>query len=277
MSAAALLATLVVAQAPTTFERSAIDPFLPEALRDVVARADAAERDPKRGPGNALGIYDEAKRGFANDDRLLLALRLREAGVVLRKHFLESTQFPLVLRYEQVVSTYARLDITDPGLKAWLDRALDNHPEGRARIAKTKRTIPIAVLTRGTQLDKAAIQRRFVEAFAPLGLTVKIVSPKAARFVIKVGAENPRQPVPGKRAVRVLLGVEGILKGETTWTHTLFRTEAAPATEAALDAALEWLVRIGGRDILFRWLAETAFPSLLADKKRRGGHEGHRH
>ena len=277
MSPAALLAALVVTQAPAPFERSAIDPFLPDALRQVVADADAAERDPKRGPGNALALYDEAKRAHGGDDALLLALRLREAGVVLRKHFLESTQFPLVLRYEQVVSTFARLDITDPGLRPWLDRALDNHPKAQLRIRATKRTIPIAVLVRGTQLDKKRIHARLKAIFEGLGFQAKIVPPKKARFVLKIGAENPRRPIPGKRAVRVILGLEGISKGETTWNHTIFRTEAATETDAAIDAALEWVIRVGSRDLFFRWLGETAFPSLVAEEKGSGGHAGHRH
>lgn len=278
MSPAALLTALVVAQAPAPFERSAIDPLLPDVLREVVERADEAERDPKRGPGNALALYDEAKRGFADDDRLLLALRLREAGVVVRQQFMKNERFPLVLRYEQVVSTFSRLDFTEPGLTAWLERALDNHPQGRERLAKSKRVVPITILTRGTQLDKKAIAARFVEVFAKVGVKVKIVPPKKARFVVKLGAENPKRQVPGRRAVRVLLGVEGILDGETTWNHTLFRTEAATETEAALEAAIDWLVRIGGRDIFFRWLGETAFPSLIASDKKQGGHHhGHKH
>lgn len=276
MSPSVLLAGLLVAQAPAPFERSPIDPILPEALRATVERADAAERDPKRGPSNALAVYEEAKRAHAGDDRLLLALRLREAGVVLRRHFLESKQFPLVLRYEQAVSTFARLDLAEPGLKAWLDTALDNHPEGKARLEATGRKIPMALLVRGSQLDKEAIAKRLVDVFAGVGLKVVIVPPKEARFVLKLGAENPRRPIPGKRAVRVLLGIEGILDGETTWTHTMYRTEAATETEAAMSAALDWLLRIGGRDLFFRWLGETAFPSVIATQGK-GGHDGHGH
>lgn len=276
-----LLPALVLAQAPAPFERSDVDPFLPDTLRPVVELAIQAELDPKRGPGNAMAVLSEAMREHGDDDGALLTLRLRQAGVVLRKRFMEDRNFPEALRYEQAISTFTRLDLREPGLEQWLKAALQHHPEGNKRVEAVKRTIPISVLARGQGVDRKQIAQQLVAAIAELGFKAKVVPPKNARFVLKVATENPKTPVPGRHAVRVILGIEEIINGKVGWTHTIFRTEAAAEAQTAIDAGVQWLLRVGGRDMFFYWLGKTAFPSLVArpDHQRESGpgHAGHGH
>lgn len=275
MSLALGLVLAVAAQTPPRpYQRAAIDPMLPEALRPAVELAAAAELDPKRGPGNAVEVLRKAQAEFGADERLVLALRLREAGVVLRQRYLGEARFELPLRYEQVISTFSRLDLMEPGFRAWFDRSLENHPEARAAIAATRRTIPVAFLVRGAGLDRKKAAEAFRRAFAAVGVDLKVVPAKKARFVLKLATENPKRPVPGQRAVRVRLGIEGIEDGKIAWEHALFRTEAAAETETAIGAGLNWLSRIGGRDMFVHWLADVAFPTL---RPREGDGHGHGH
>ncbi len=275
-----LLPALVIAQAPAPFERSAVDPLLPDALRPIVEQAIDAELDPKRGPGNAISVFTEAMRAHAANDKYMLALRLRMAGVVLRKRFVEDRKFPESLRYEQVISTFSRLDLREPGLREWLDAAIAHHPPGKKRLDEAKRTLPVAILVRGTGLDRKLIGKSLIKAFKDLGLKIRIVPPKRARFVLKFATENPKTPVPGRHAVRVILGIEAIAGGKVVWNHTLFRTQADTEAQAAIDTGVDGLMRIGGRDMLFLWLGKVAFPSLVARPKNQGApgsHEGHGH
>ncbi len=276
-----VLAALCVSQAPAPFERSPVDPFLPDNLRPVVEQAVEAERDPKRGAGNAMSVLSEAMRTHGVDEKAIMTLRLRLAGIVLRKRFMDDTKFPEPMRYEQVMSTFSRLDLKEPGLKEWLQEALDHHPEGKKRMKAVKSTLPVSILVRGTGVDRKKVAGILREAFSDLGLKLKVVPPKKARFVLKIATENPRDPVPGRHAVRVLFGLEEIINGKVGWTHTMFRTEAASDAQTAIDAGLQWVLRVGGRDMFFYWIGKTSFPSLVArpknSKQGPGSHAGHGH
>ena len=122
MSAAALLALAVVAQPGG--ER--IDPALPDAVRPAVQSAIDAELDPKRGPSNAQAVLDAAMAKHQASNDLVLALRLRHAAIELRRILVRDDALPEPIRYEKAYTTFARLDLTDPGAKAWLERTLDD-------------------------------------------------------------------------------------------------------------------------------------------------------
>lgn len=280
-----ILASLILAQNPLRYDTPAIDPFLPEEIRPALVAAMAAEHDPKRGPGNAIELLKAEKLKFgagteagAQGDRRAVALDLRIAALILRARYSKSTEFPPALRRQQAIGTYSRLDLTDPGLVEWIQLGLAELPEARTRWSKkTAPTIKASFLVRG-DLDKKALQARFAALLQPLGVRMVVVPLAEADYVITVGAQDAPPPSPDQRAVRVNLSVERMVHGKVIWRQALYRTEAADEAPPALDAALTWLARIGGRDMFFRWLGEFSFPLLLGPPPgQEKGHEGHNH
>lgn len=278
LSAAGYLALVTLLPAQGGFVRPGapkIDPALPEPLMAVVKRATEAELDPQRGPQNALEILKAAKEEYPNSPGLLQALDLRIAGVIVRKGFLAKDDQPAPIRYEQAFSTYANLDLMDPGLKSWLNEVLKHHPYATKRLkTPEQRQLRVAVLVRG-ELDRQAIFKRFQATIAKTGFELVSVKAKEAHLIIKVAAIDDPQASQGKRAIKVILGLESIRGREVIWRHALYRTMAAPDVATALDGGLAWLARIGGRDLLFRWLGEQAFHSYLEKPTHEHNHPSH--
>jgi hypothetical protein len=177
---------------------------------------------------------------------------------------MSSTEFPEKERVVQALSTYSRLDLFEPGLATWLDRALDENPDAKKALGKRGTwTLRAALLVRGSGLDKELVKATFASAFKKAGVRLETVNPKEAPMVITVGAEDA--PREGDRAaVKVTIGLQSIDHGKIVWEQSLFRTEAADRFDIALKSALSWVARIGGRDLFFRWLGENAF-ALLKD------------
>lgn len=262
---------------PIPQEAPLIDPALPDEIRPTIEAAIEAELDDKRGPDNAMKVLEAGLQKYGKSAHHIMAIRLRTAGVFLRRRFLSDAKFPMPIRYEQALSTFSRLDLTEPGLTDWFQKTLKHHPEGKEKFGtKKSRRLPIAVLLRGSGLDPKLVNAAFVDGFKNTGFDLAIVPAKKARMLVILKTETPRQTEPGRRAVRLVMGIESIVDGETTWRHSLFRTEAADSFEAAVTSGLKWLVRIGGRDLLFRWLGETAFDTLLPNPEP-ADHEGHGH
>lgn len=260
MSAAALLALAVVAQPGG--ER--IDPALPDAVRPAVQSAIDAELDPKRGPSNAQAVLDAAMAKHQASNDLVLALRLRHAAIELRRILVRDDALPEPIRYEKAYTTFARLDLTDPGAKAWLERTLEHHPYAKKKLGKkAQRALKVALLWRGPDLDKKNVEKIFADAVEKAGFALEFVPLKKAEMILKVGAESTRSNDPSRRAARVSLGLESVRDGKIIWRHSLFRTESAKDLRVAIEGALDWLARIGGRDLLFRWLGERAFHTIL--------------
>lgn len=257
-----LCSALLLAQPKPT--RQTLDPFLPEPLRATVTEAAEAERDPRRGPGNAMTILKQAKERLS-DPNQRLALDLRLAGVALRNRFLRDPKFPEPVRWEQVLSTFARLDLTEPLLKAWLDDAVAHHPTAQQNLKKKgARTLQAGLLLRGDTLDKTTAQKALSEPIERLGFKLEWVPVKEAAWVVTLGAEDAKADDPNLRAVRVLMGIEAQHQGKLAWSHSLFRTEQAKDPNVARDSALNWIARVGGRDLFFHWLSERGF-GLLED------------
>lgn len=288
MSSAAAILALALSAQPGGMPQ--IDHALHPNVRAIVEKAIEAELDPKRGGSTAAQMLQSEidKRKSKMDEQL--SLRLRFAGVELRRRFLMGKDFPEPVRYEQCLSTFARLDLTDPGLKEWLERSLKHHPYAKQRLGKKKqRTIKAALLVRGADLDPKDIKKRFQKALRDVGFDIAFVPAKKATMILKMGAESAKSPDGSQRAVRVVLGLESVKDGRAVWQHELFRTVAAKDLKVAIDDALSWLVKIGGRDMFFRWLGERAFKLFLArgdglsvatgrDLVRgSGGHDGHDH
>jgi len=258
-----LLALQLIGQDPLP-TRQTIDPYLPASLFPTVTAAAQAELDARRGSGNAIATLkaERAKRQLPDE---LMALDLRVAGVVLRQRFLTDKKFPEPLRWEQAISTFSRLDLAEPELKTWLDRAIANHPFAKKELAKkNKRVLKAALLLRGEGFDKKKAEAAFRKPIAALGFDLQFVPAKEASLILKLAAEDAVSEVPDQRAVRVLLGLESLQDGKVVWHQSLFRTTKAKESSVALEAALEWMTRVGGRDLFFRWLGEHAFPSLVA-------------
>lgn len=252
---APLLAFLAVGQQPK------IDPTLPKELRPIVEQAIEAELDPKRGTGNAVEVLRQERKKW-KDQRHQLSLDLRNAAIVLRRRFITIGEYPVPIRYEQALSTFSRLELTEPGIGEWIERALEHHDYAKKRIGRKKqRVIEASVLTRGG-LDRGRIQKVFQETVAKTGFLLKMVPAKKATMIIKVSAEDA-PPQKNLRMVRVQLGLESIRDGKVVWRHGLWRTEGGKDAGEAIQKALEWLAKVGGRDMFFRWLGETAFHSFL--------------
>ena len=271
MSPALLLLTALTAQGglirPGT---PRIDPALPKILRPAIKKALTAELDPQRGPQNALEILKAARAEHAGNKRLEQALDLRIAGVVVRKGFLANDKEPKPIRYERALSSFVGLDLTDPGLDLWLDEVLKNHPYAAKRLKRSEdRRLRVAVLVRG-ELDREAIFKRFKQPIDRLGFELVSVPAKQAHLIIKVAAvDDPRASTKTKRGIKVIMGLESIRGRKVIWRHAIFRTVAAPDVQTALDSGLQWLARIGGRDLFFRWLGEQAFHSFLEQPSHR--------
>src|SRR5688500_12538865 len=103
-----------------------LDPTLPDDVRPIVEQAVKAELDPKRGSGNAVEILKAEKTKF-NDPAKGLSIDLRMAAIDLRRRFLTDERFPVPIRWEQALSTFARLELSEPGVKEWIDEALKHH------------------------------------------------------------------------------------------------------------------------------------------------------
>lgn len=280
--------TLIVAAQAGGADR--LDPALPEVVRADVAQAIEAELDDKRGPANAQAVLDAAMDRHRNDPTVVISLRLRDAAIELRKKLRGNQRLPEAIRWEKAFSTYARLDLTEPGLKTWFRHTLDNHAYAKKKLkTKRQRTLKAALLVRGADLDRKTIQGAFAKGFEIAGFGLEFVPAKQAKVVLKVGVESVKQPNPRQRAARVTLGLESWRDGKIIWRHSLFRTESAKDVRVAAEGALDWLVRVGGRDLLFRWLGERAFHTILEPGRfslatgqdlERGGddpHAGHGH
>ena len=254
-----------------------IDPALPVEIRRDIEEVAAAELDPKRGPDTALARLGELQAIHRADERLYAALRLRGAGVFLRKRFLGATQFPVSVRHQQALSTFSRLDLTEPGLAQWVERALaaNQDTDPAPKEPTLERRIPVAMLIRGSVLKRPMAETVLNTPFTAVGFPLDFVSTRDAAFVLKLAVVNAPAPSPALRAVRVSLDIEGRAGSRRlTWERSFFRTEAAAELEPAIEAALEWLARIGGRDLFFHWLSTTALPFLAKNPFARS-HESH--
>ena len=277
----AIALALAVAGQPI-FGGGRVDPFLTETFRPVIEKAVEAELDPKRGANNAMAIIESAQQKYPDTSAEFLTLNMRRAAIGLRRIFLTRNDFAVPLRYEQALSTFARLDLTDPGLKTWILKTIAHHEVAKAQFGKpAQRKIRAALLLRGAELDRKDVIRRFEQAFAASGFSIEFGPAKEAAFVIKLASEGAKSPRPDQRAVRVVLGVEHIVKGEVAWRTRLFRTTTAPKPQQALAASVDWLARIGGRDLLFRWLGTRGLPTLISggplSVQSHGSHDHHDH
>jgi hypothetical protein len=258
-----------------TAEPPKLDPTLPDDLRPMAKMVVEAELDPKRGTGNAVEIL-KAEQTKHRDQYHQMAVSLRMAAVVLRKRFISAEEFPVPIRYEQALSTFARLDLSDPGVKEWIDLALKHHDYARKKIGKkSQRRIKASIQTRGG-LDKNKVAKPIAELIRSAGFELTIVPLKEATMIITASAEDA-PPEKNLRMVRVQLNLESIRNSETVWRHALYRTEGGVDADEAIGRSLSWLAKVGGRDLFFRWLGEEAFHSFLqgGPTGKKDPHEGH--
>lgn len=267
----ALLAAswLLVADPVMLSTRGSIDPTLPDVLRPTVVAAIETELDPKRGPDNALAMLKAAEDAHKGQPELQLSLRLRAAAVFLRQQFLLNPRESMAERYQRAMTTFAQLDLTEPGFSAWLARTLKEAPRAEAMMAKAKQ-LDVALLIRGSVITRKAAKAAIESAFADTSFKLNWVPAKKAHFLLKV-AMNPGQ-APGR--LRVELAIEDIHDGKTVWQDRSYREAEAQKPETAALEGLRWVVRIGGRNMLFRWIGHQGLPGLVA---KRGGHEHHHH
>ncbi|MFO0726847.1 MAG: hypothetical protein U1E65_23885 [Myxococcota bacterium] len=278
-----MLALLLLAQdLPPELKRdpsSGYDPALPGIVRPVIEKAVEAELDKTRGPGNAVEIL-RTERGRHQNQQEQLAIDLRLAAIVLRQKFLLEPKLPEPVRYAEALSTYSRLDLSDPGLKAWLDRAIQHgSPEAKAALLDPKkRAFPIAFEGRGG-LDTKDLTARYTALLKGAGLSVATPTEKNPGYLARLAALEVRDEA-GTATVRVTME---ITQPKGTYRKTVYRATSAPSAKAALDAASEWLLRIGGRDVLFHWFEEqglkgavlTGPESAHAHEDGPGGGHGH--
>ncbi len=238
------------------------DPVLPRELRAKVRSASQAERDPKRGTPNALEILKAEKERVGAHARLVRALDLRIAATVLRNRFLHAKKTPAQDRIIQAISTFSRLELTEPGLRAWIDQSFPLHPRAQRLFSKTHgQPIHAAVLTRGATVPRALVAKTFKAVFSEASIPFLVVPLKNADFVIKAGARDALTS-QDERAVRVAIHLEHVKNGSVVWQHALTRTVTATPIDAALHDGLTWLAKVGGRDLFFQWLSDHAFPKL---------------
>lgn len=253
-------------------QRLLVDPVLPETLRGLIARASEAELDPRRGTGNAMEIIKAEKPRYAGDQKLSVALDLRLAALVLRSKFLGNSAAPEEVRYTQALSTYSKLDLTDPGLGAWIERTIAHVPEAKAGLGNAKaRSFTVAVQTQGTALARDAIFADLKRHLASAGVTLVQATPANASYRIKLAGLEARDE-GGRATVRVAMEISG----PSAWKTSLFRTTEAKDAKQAVDAAVDWLLRIGGRDVLFHWLTQHGLKGAMMVTPQGDGHDhGH--
>jgi hypothetical protein len=239
------------------------DPILPDAIRAAVKDASEAELDPKRGPGNAMQILSAERDKHAGDAELQMALDIRKSATMIRTRFIHNPKVEEPTRYEHALSTFSKLELGEPGLATWLSLALEKKP-GAVQILGAGRPISVAVLTRGSGLAKPAVVEAFKQALASAGSRLESQPLEQAAFALKLGADEARDE-GGTSSVRVTLDIERLEKGRAVWRSGMFRTSRAKTPAAAIQASLEWLARIGGRDVLFRWLSEEALPNAVVN------------
>jgi hypothetical protein len=240
-----------------------IDPVLPKELTEIVKRATDAELDEKRGTNNAIEILN-AERAKRSDPRQQLALDLRAAAIGLRERFLISQEFPIEMRYQQAVSTFARLDLADPGLLEWQERMFSRLPEVKKKLGKRGTwKLRAAILSRSSAIDRDAVARAFNDALTQVGAKLELVPAKEAPLVIVVGAQDAPDRNREKPAVKVTCELQSIKDGKVAWKNGFFRVDEAPDANVALKSALAWIGRVGARDLYFRWLGEQGIPVLL--------------
>jgi hypothetical protein len=252
---------------------SELDPFLWASIAPAVKAAHEAEIDPKRGPENARQILKREKTRH-DAARVRTALDLRIAATSLRERFLRAEGFPERMRKAQALSTYSRLDLAEPGLARALRAVLEARREAGEEVPASL-SVKVAVLARTRSFDPGAFEARLAEAFENAGVELERAAPKEADFVLKVGTRD-LSAKSTRRTVTVSLDLEQREGGEVVWRSSSFRTSAADSIDAALDAGLAWLARIGGRDLLFRFLADGPVPELSALAPRKRG-PPHRH
>lgn len=270
---------VAVAAGPT------VDAYLPPHLRPAVAAAADAELDPKRGPANALQMLERAQREVAKTPEEVMTFKLRVAALELRRTFSTTSKLDDAGRHEQALSTYSRLDLTEPGFAAWLGRTLDHHPEVAEAIAASPE-IEVAVLTRGP-IERKALEQALRRALKVSGLDLKLafVEPKEADYLLKLTAENitqnGRRPAIGLQVVLQSTKDDGVGAKQK-----MGRAIAAPTPEEAAAAGAEWVAHIGGRDLVARFLADRGLTMMVLGPlsggavpgmPMPGGHDGHDH
>ncbi|MEM1022864.1 MAG: hypothetical protein AAGD10_20640 [Myxococcota bacterium] len=251
-----------------------IDPTLPERLRPVVERAIEAELDPRRGPNNGAAILQEAMAEAPPKDQL--SLRLRLAGIELRRLFLSRSEVPGPVHYQQALTTFSRLDLTEPGLGPWRARVMEANPEVLERW-EAAQPLKLAVLSSGLAGRRDLIAARLVSALEQTGAKVTFVEPAQADYRLSYSASNaPRGDLAGVTGRLEIVG-----RGEHPWKRTIGQTSVGGTPEIARDGAIEWLTRVGGRDMLFHWMGALGMDVLTEGPMSFGlggnGHDGHGH
>jgi len=261
-----------------------IDPALPDSIRKVVISASKAELDPKRGLGNALQILRAERKNWRDEPQTLMALELRLAATLLRSRFVNNKRQKEPERYQQALSTFSKLELSEPGLRTWINRTLAKNPKVQKKLRPKKRTqaISVAILTRGSGLDSKPISKQLKKRLGDVGFPIRKTPVKTARYLLKFGSDEVRNAA-GKPVVRVSLNIESRVKGRAVWQQTFFRTSEASVLAEAIDENIDWLLKVGGRDLLFNWLRfnglEGVFMKIGGDHNhkndRHGGHGGH--
>lgn len=237
-----------------------LDPFLPARLRPVVERAVEAELDPKRGPDNGAQLLRDAMLDQERpDDRMRLELRM--AAIQLRKLFLTESKLPEPKRYQQALTTFTRLELTDPGIAPWVERVLEQDPEAGEQV-RAAGPLRLAVLVR-KPLPAEAAQARLQEILQDTGTPAVLTAPKKAEVVVRLRGENAESPDPNRVAIKTTMDIAFAEGGKVEWKHRVSQTSVGADPDVALAASLEWLLRIGGRDLYFHWLGEHGLPMMI--------------
>gem|GEM_PF-3235666 len=260
-------------------KRNSIDASLPEVLRPVVEKAAQAELDKKRGTGNALQILRAEREKYQDSPTTLTSLELRIAATVLRARFLQNKKAEASARTQHALSTFARLDLTEPGLPGWLNKTFKQFPAVRRKATGRKNPVRVAILGRGTGINKDKIYKQLKSMFRPLGIELQKTSVKKAKYLISLASDEVRSPNTKGTVVRVMLRINAREKTSQPWRQSYYRTSKAKKLEDALTENITWLLKIGGRDLLFDWLrvhglSDTYF-SL--DREGKGKKQEHRH
>ncbi len=246
------LASLALLTAPNP-----LDPMLPDHLRPVVERASAAELDSGRGAANAVRLLQEAQRGRPEDQ---LRLQLRVAAISLRQTFLTKSKLDVPGRYGQALATFSRLDVTEPGFSAWLERTLKHRPDAERSLSEDPK-IRVAVLIRGKVVDRATLKSELRTAFADLKRRAQLtfVAPKDADYRLELGAQTMTRP--GERPTIEFVAE---VQAKDGWESRLRRAIEADEPSVAARAGARWAARIAGRDLAAKHLAAHGLAYMIA-------------
>jgi hypothetical protein len=239
---------LVIAQDPNQ------GALLPDALFPAVSAASEAEWSHPKRFGEARAILLRERSRVASDPELLRVIDLRVAANILRSRSEATSSLASNDRWKDALFTFARLDLKEPGLDRWLQKARENEKPRREK----SMLFQLAYFAPSQSFDLSAAHDRLSALFSRLDIPIQRVDEANASFLLRIRALGV-QHIGAMSQVRMGVVVQHRDHGRVIWEDSLTHTASGSNSKAAQDACIDALLRLAGRDLLFHWLSTTWF------------------